>query len=97
METIQRSVDELSTSEHDRQSDLETVLRFTQEMFGPSVKITEKADPEIFGRRYFIIEVVSKGNVEELLQLNKRWHSMLSQLASAKTIGSFTLSIIPED
>jgi hypothetical protein len=69
------------------------VTRFTQAIFPGPVRIEPARDSE-FGDRCFQVYVEATGSVEELLELNDRWHRDLVR-SGVDAAESYCLSLVP--
>jgi hypothetical protein len=93
---LEQSVRDLAAGNHTGDGELDQVLAFTKRLFPVDIKVTEREDPEIYGHLYFALEVEVGGSVDELIELNRRWHEEIAQ-TQPQAVGRFTLSVIPKD
>lgn len=95
--SVEQAVKHVRTEEETRCSaELDELLAFTKDLFGDELRVVDTEDPEIPGRRYFVIEVTATGSVEELAALDDKWHQQLHRIADRNT-SRFALSVIRED
>ena len=56
------------------------VAKFSGDLFQGAVSIRNASDPE-FPSKYFIVSVVARGETDDLVELNDRWHREICTVA----------------
>jgi len=74
---------------------VDAVRRFTRKLFQSPVKVRLDFDPE-FSARYFVVTVMAKGSMKELLSLDDKWHQDIGEIAGDYA-DQFRLSLRPHE
>ncbi len=58
----------------------EAVLAMTEQIFGSPATIEQENDPEL-PISYYVVLARAGGEVDQIVELNRRWHAALDQVA----------------
>jgi hypothetical protein len=69
----------------DAAGDHEEILRVTRDVFPASnISVCEEVDPESDSDKYFVVSVVTRGEIDDLATRHRQWHHSARVVASSR-------------